>query len=367
MKRLTGSMDSSVEQVPEPGAEALGLEVARESSTTKAPDSGAETLGVEVSGEPSANKVQQRSAKSRAKKKPKKGSQQKEELAEKDEFGRDVKRLELARKGHRANRDEDSSSGDELDHLVKTSCPAEKKKKDFDRELRKVRKNMRSGMNQDELDQLDNPWLATQVSDAERKLKKEMFTSFYREQYSRLAKERKWNPVAQSQSVLDTSQYSEKQTTGLKISEGHKPMPRPPNIKTPKDFRKPVGTITAAQLQTFNCDSPRLLISIHGDLFDVSDRPDKYGRDGPYAYMSGHDISWGLVVGDDAEETLDKFYDLFKIQPPDLADRKLQGLISWWCFYEKEYGSPVGRLEAYNKEWGLPPPPADQLEGCCVM
>ena len=59
--------------------------------------------------------------------------------------------------------------------------------------------------------------------------------------------------------------------------------------------------------------------------------------------------------------------------------------MSWWAFYEKaarvlretrksqetnallqEYGKPVGRNTAYDKEWGLPAPP-HMADGCSVM
>eukprot|EP00427_Karlodinium_veneficum_P044376 CAMPEP_0169270782 /NCGR_PEP_ID=MMETSP1016-20121227/49334_1 /TAXON_ID=342587 /ORGANISM="Karlodinium micrum, Strain CCMP2283" /LENGTH=81 /DNA_ID=CAMNT_0009356217 /DNA_START=21 /DNA_END=266 /DNA_ORIENTATION=+ len=81
--------------------------------------------------------------------------------------------------------------------------------------------------------------------------------------------------------------------------------------------------------------------------------------------MVGHDITWGLVCGNDDAITYDYYYDVFKI-PKETADRRLQGLISWWCFYEKEYGAPVGRLDIYNEEWKLPAPP-EIGETCVVM
>merc|ERR550525_131741 len=121
--------------------------------------------------------------------------------------------------------------------------------------------------------------------------------------------------------------------------------------------------VSAKQLrEAFSCEGERKLVCIHGDLFDVSDRPDKYGPDGPYCYMTGRDITWGLLRGDDAEEHMDKYYDVFKISPTEVADRKLQGLMSWWCFFEKEYGAPVGRLDVYQEEWRLAAPPGAELE-----
>eukprot|EP00913_Durusdinium_trenchii_P032464 g30393.t1 len=126
----------------------------------------------------------------------------------------------------------------------------------------------------------------------------------------------------------------------------------------PKDFQKDVGRISQKDLlEKYGCKGERMLVSVYGDLFDVSDRPDKYGPDGPY--MTGKDITWALVSGEDSEENMDKFYDarrqdeeesqqmltlhsvvsnqdIFKIQPQDAADRRLQGLMSWWAFYEKD-------------------------------
>jgi len=288
------------------------------------------------------------------KKKPKK-----EEEIVRDEFGRDVKRLEASRKQMLKNAQKEESSDSDFDDLF--DCPASKKEKAFEKELKALRKQVRANYTEEMIEELQNPWLNTEVSDSERKLKKDMFISFYREQYGRLKKQGQ-------QAEPDTKQYGDAASNGLKITDGHRPMPRPKGIVLPKDFRKPVGTLTAKQLAGNAADCKRLLLSIHGDIFDVSDRPDKYGADGPYSYMTGHDITWGLVIGDDAEELIDKYYDLYKIQPKEAADKKLQGLMSWWAFFEKEYGVPVGRLDMYNKEWGLPPPPAGAIgNDCSVM
>jgi hypothetical protein len=320
-------------------------------AAAKKPDGAAKSSG--EANEPSAMD------KPRAKKDSGKPQQKKAQEPEKDEFGRDIQRLKAAR-GQGPKELESSSSDSDLDHLISKACPAEKRNKDFEKELKALKKKQRANMTPEQIEEIDNPWLATQVSDSQRQMKKNMFVSFYREQYSRLAK-------ASKATALDTTQYSKEQSSGLKISEGHKPMPRPKNIELPKDYKQPVGVLTPQKLKAFNCESHRMLICIHGDLFDVSDRPDKYAKDGPYWYMAGHDISWGLIIADDSEETLDKYYDIFKIQPADVADQKLQGLMSWWCFYEREYGQPVGRLDQYVKEWGLPPPPPDALGGCSVM
>jgi len=274
-----------------------------------------------------------------------------------DEFGKRFQTDEVGRRVY----EESSSEDDSFDDL----CPASKKEKLLDQEIKKMKKKMRSNWTEEQKEEMDNPWLHTQIGDAERDLKKNMFKSFYREQYARL----------KAKATVDLKQYEGQKTkdgsslaSGLVAEGGHRPMPRPRGVKLPTDFKKPVGTITKETLlKEYGCESKdRMFLSVYGDLFDVSDRPDKYGKDGPYWYMTGRDITWGLVCGEDSEENMDHFYDLFKIQPKEAADKRLQGLMSWWAFYEKEYGQPVGRNESYNKEWGLGPPPnADP--NCSIM
>eukprot|EP00434_Breviolum_minutum_P025994 symbB.v1.2.022977.t1/scaffold2063.1/size90803/5 len=185
-----------------------------------------------------------------------------------------------------------------------------------------------------------------------------MFKSFYREQYARLKKSA--GPDLKQKDP--TTGESGIATSGLKAEGGHRPLPRPKGLKMPKDFRKDVGRISQKDLvEKYSCQGERMLISVYGDLFDVSDRPDKYGPDGPYWYMTGKDITWALVSGEDTEEQMDKFYDLFKIQPMEAADRRLQGLMSWWAFYEKEYGKPVGRNTGYDKDQTMG---SNQIKGC---
>merc|ERR1719499_614146 len=143
-------------------------------------------------------------------------------------------------------------------------------------------------------------------------------------------------------------------------------MPRPGNVDLPEDHKQPVGTLSAAELAEFSCFNPRLLLCVHGDLFDVSDRPDKYGPDGPYSSMAGRDITWALWSGYDDEVEWDKYFDLLQAKPREERDRRFQGLMSWWAFFEQEYGEPVGRLDAYAQEWSLPAPPKVR-ELCTVM
>eukprot|EP00927_Polykrikos_kofoidii_P056444 TRINITY_DN50558_c0_g1_i1.p1 TRINITY_DN50558_c0_g1~~TRINITY_DN50558_c0_g1_i1.p1 ORF type:complete len:409 (+),score=106.99 TRINITY_DN50558_c0_g1_i1:143-1369(+) len=162
-----------------------------------------------------------------------------------------------------------------------------------------------------------------------------------------------------------TTSYSNDLKMGLKIAEGHRHMPRPDNVVLPSDFKRAVGQIDLNTLSKYHCESERLLMSVYGDIFDVSDRPDKYGKDGPYYYFAGADISYGLATGRDDIETINKFYDLWKM-PSEQRDQKLQCICAWIGFYEKEYGQPVGRLEVFDRERHLPAPPVGE-ENCTVM
>mmetsp|Transcript_85004 Transcript_85004/g.243956 ORF Transcript_85004/g.243956 Transcript_85004/m.243956 type:complete len:518 (+) Transcript_85004:234-1787(+) len=292
-----------------------------------------------------------------------KAAKKQEPKVERDEIGRDVKRPERAKQASRGKVVEEASDESSSD-VDLGSCPASKKDQAFEKELKKVKKQIKLKMTPQQIEEMSNPWLTTDMSAPERQLNKELFVSFYRGEYAKI----KLAKGPEKETGPDLKQYSQESVAGLKLTDGHRPMARPRGIEVPKDFRQPVGTLTAKELAAKNCASNRMLLCIHGDLFDVSDRPDKYGKDGPYHYMTGHDMTWGLVVGDDAEEFLDKYYDIFKVTPKEKADRKLQGLMSWWAFYENEYGEPVGRLDIYQKEWELPPPPSGSMDNeCSVM
>jgi len=167
---------------------------------------------------------------------------------------------------------------------------------------------------------------------------------------------------------VDTSSYTKPEKKGLTLKGAHQYMERPEHVDLPEDHGAIVGELSAEELAAFGCDHARgrLLISLHGDLFDVSDRPDKYGPEGPYSGMAGHDITWALWSGLDNEDEVDKYFDLHRAANVEERDRRFQGLMSWWAFFEQEYGCPVGRLSVYDREWELPEPPKVE-DLCCIM
>jgi len=187
----------------------------------------------------------------------------------------------------------------------------------------------------------------------------------FRDQYRKIAKQS--NRLEGSIPSTATEQYSVKESEGLSIKDGHRHMPRPKDVQLPKDFRKFVGSMPLQKLTQHDCNNQRKLVSVYGDIFDVSDRPDKYGADGPYGWMSGHDLTWGFVSGKDIPEQNDQLYDMWKMAPDDFREKKLHGLLAWVAFYEHEYGKPVGRLKEYEKEAGLKGPPMEEAEDCCIM
>lgn len=214
-------------------------------------------------------------------------------------------------------------------------------------------------------------WKNGNPSRAEREAYKGMLVDMFRKKYQELSESMRRHEEDKKKKAaatgLDTSQYQDEQKLGLAITGGHRPMKRPDDVKLPADYKKYVGLLTVEQLAEFGCNNKdgRYMLSVYGNIFDVSDRPDKYSADGPYASLTGKDLTWGLFTGVDTEEQCNRFYDLFKAK--DLGKDKMSGLCSWWAWYENEYGDPIGQLEPYLDEEKLPVPPLEEVEDCCVM
>lgn len=132
--------------------------------------------------------------------------------------------------------------------------------------------------------------------------------------------------------------------------------------KLPPDHKRPVGVLTVKELGEYKCSSDRMLVSIYGDIYDVSARPDLYGY-GPKSFHAGKDITWGVVVGKESAENCNRFYDIFKLDD-DHRNRFLQIICQRMVSFEDEFGEPVGRLEAFVQERDLPPAPKEEIEEC---
>eukprot|EP00397_Hematodinium_sp_SG-2012_P018790 GEMP01019267.1.p1 GENE.GEMP01019267.1~~GEMP01019267.1.p1 ORF type:complete len:558 (+),score=179.73 GEMP01019267.1:98-1771(+) len=161
-------------------------------------------------------------------------------------------------------------------------------------------------------------------------------------------------------------QYDAQQEEELSIEGGHKYLARPKDVDLPDTYQDLLGMITAAEMYALgNCACERLLMCVFGDIFDVSDRPDKYGRRGIYWELCGKDITYGLSIGNDRPHLANRFYDLYKAKEPS---KELMGMAGWLYHFRKEYGPPVGRLKEYEDEgYHLPEPPAisDDQKGEC--
>eukprot|EP00490_Sorites_sp_Unknown_P022538 CAMPEP_0114650052 /NCGR_PEP_ID=MMETSP0191-20121206/7432_1 /TAXON_ID=126664 /ORGANISM="Sorites sp." /LENGTH=367 /DNA_ID=CAMNT_0001863829 /DNA_START=174 /DNA_END=1277 /DNA_ORIENTATION=+ len=208
-------------------------------------------------------------------------------------------------------------------------------------------------------------WQNGNPSEREREETKKMLTDMFRSKYEEL-KQR--SEAAQSKrSTLQTDHYEDSQKQGLVLSGGHRPLDRPENVELPEQYHHAVGLLSPTQLEEYGCDNRdrRYLLSVYGYIFDVSDRPDKYDHDGPYASLTGKDLTWGLFAGVDTVEYTNKFYDLFKAR--DLGKDKMAGVCSWLAWYETEYGKPVGKLEPWQRESELPAPPLEEIEEMCVV
>jgi len=55
-----------------------------------------------------------------------------------------------------------------------------------------------------------------------------------------------------------------------------------------------IGEMTVVELNQYDFNSERRLLSIFSKIFDISHRPDKYGPEGSYKEFAGVDILSGL-------------------------------------------------------------------------
>ncbi|CAE7462768.1 unc45b [Symbiodinium natans] len=208
-------------------------------------------------------------------------------------------------------------------------------------------------------------WKNGEPSEAERQGYKKAMVDMFRSKYEELRA--RADAAKSKRSTLQTDHYEDVQKQSLQLTGGHRPMDRPDDVDLPVDYQQPVGLLTAEQLAAYDCDNTqrRYLLSVYGNIFDVSDRPDKYDLNGPYSSLTGKDLTWGLFAGVDTVEYTNKFYDLYKAR--DLGKDKLAGVCSWLAWYETEYGKPVGQLEPWLREAELPAPPLEEIEEMCVV
>ena len=147
---------------------------------------------------------------------------------------------------------------------------------------------------------------------------------------------------------------------GLGSEEVAKEIPKA--SKLPKDHMQKVGTIDLQQLAKYSCSNDRMLVSCHGDIFDVSSRPDIYGW-GPKSWQAGKDITWSVVTGNEKPDQCNRFYDVFKLDPEHIS-RYLTLICQRLVTLQDEFGKPVGRLDKFLNERYLPAAPQAEIEEC---
>lgn len=149
----------------------------------------------------------------------------------------------------------------------------------------------------------------------------------------------------------------------LMNKEGCPEEPEPPKaVALPSDYMGSVGVLTLDQLAKYSCSNDRMLVSVYGDIYDVSSRPDIYGY-GPKSFQAGKDITWSVIIGKETPKQCNRFYDIFKLDE-DHRTRYLQIVCQRLLTLKEMCGDPVGRLENYVRERSLPPPPKDEIEEC---
>merc|ERR1712112_549477 len=161
--------------------------------------------------------------------------------------------------------------------------------------------------------------------------------------------------------------YTPYQEEELTIEGGHKYLPRPAHVDLPSNYQEKIGVVTADEMYEMgNCNSDRRFLSVFGDIFDVSDRPDKYGKRGIYWELAGKDITYGLSIGNDTPQLANRFYDLYKAEDPS---SEIVGISGWLYHFKREYGPAVGKLKEYEDEsYHLPAPPInDEKPQCCIQ
>jgi len=229
------------------------------------------------------------------------------------------------------------------------SCPVSRIEQDKEMEL--IKEKARAQM---------YSWNGKNPPTREREAYKHTLTQAFMTKYRDLKEESK-------SLQLDTNLYQKEQKNGLQLTGGHRPMARPKHVELPANYKTPLGTISIDELKQYTFANPdrRYLISVYGNVFDVSDRPDKYGPDGPYTILTGADITWGLFAGVDTMDYVNRCYDLFKAK--DMGKDKIAGVCSWLAWYWTEYGDPVAQLEPYTRESELPPPPLQEVDETCTV
>ena len=101
-----------------------------------------------------------------------------------------------------------------------------------------------------------------------------------------------------------------------------------------------VGTLTVEQLNEYHCDNPdRRLLSLFGDIFDVTSSEKGYGKEGAYKEYAGHDITLAISLMKTDTQWLDKFV--------QMEEKWIKDAKGWVEYMECKYPK-CGRLDKWE-------------------
>jgi predicted heme/steroid binding protein len=143
-------------------------------------------------------------------------------------------------------------------------------------------------------------------------------------------------------------------------------LPNPANLikgKTEILEVEQLGTISLEELHKYNCNNAdRRLLSLFGDVFDVTSSEKSYGKDGAYKEYAGRDITLAIGLMKTDEEWLDRFV---KMEEKWTDDAK-----GWVEYMESKYPK-CGRLAKWDEDQESWPVLTDEekeaINKCIIM
>lgn len=124
-----------------------------------------------------------------------------------------------------------------------------------------------------------------------------------------------------------------------------------------------MGTISLETLNVHDCNhKERRLLSLFGEVYDITAAVDKYGPDGAYCEFAGHDITLTIGAGQMGSKFLDKFI--------KFDDKWKEGAEKWVDYYAAKYPK-CGRLDKWDEDtdtWPEPTPEErEALNTSCII
>jgi predicted heme/steroid binding protein len=124
-----------------------------------------------------------------------------------------------------------------------------------------------------------------------------------------------------------------------------------------------LGTISLEELHKYDCNNAdRRLLSLFGDVFDVTSSEKGYGKNGAYKEYAGRDITLAIGLMKTDEQWLDRFV---QMEQKWIDDAK-----GWVEYMESKY-SKCGRLAKWDEDQESWPALTDEekeaINKCTIM